>query len=220
MDYDEIFETDAGNQPIFDVSYSYLQSLGLLVNYEYEIHLKVTDSEGQSDIAEATCIILPKPATKVAVDIKPGSCPNPVNTKSSGILPVAVLGSNDYDITTIDPASIRLIGIEPLRSSYEDVAAPVLDSNDCNCIEAGPDGLLDLTLKFETQAIVEAIGEVNNGDNLVLELTGVFLGERPLEGVDCILIKGSHKPFNKADFNEDKFVDMADFAEFANNWLK
>lgn len=224
MDYDDIFETDTGDQPVFDVSYSYLQSLGLLINYEYGIRLKVTDSEGQSDIVEATFIILPKPAVNVTIDIKPGSCPNPVNTKSSGILPVAVLGSNDYDITTIDPASIRLAGIEPLRSSYEDVAAPVLDSNDCNCTEAGPDGLLDLTLKFETQRIVEAMGDVNDGDILTLELTGVLYDptpfETPIAGTDCILIKGKHKACNKADLNGDGIVNSSDFAIIAENWLE
>jgi formylglycine-generating enzyme required for sulfatase activity len=223
MDYDDIFETDAGGQAIFDVSYSYLQSLGLLVNYEYEIHLKVTDSQGQSDIAESTCIIIPKPATKVAVDIKPGSCPNPVNTKSSGVLPVAILGSNNLDVTMIDPASIRLAGVEPLRSGYEDVAAPAPDITDCNCIETGPDGLLDLTLKFATQAIVEAVGDVDDGDIVTLELTGILYDpiphEIPIEGSDCILIKGKYKAHNKADINKDDIVNGFDFFIMASEWL-
>lgn len=220
MDYDDIFETDVGNQIVFDVNYSYLQSLGLLVNYEYEIRLKVTDSEGHSHIAETTCIILPKPAVEVVVDIKPGGCPNPVNTKSSGVLPVAILGSNDYDITTIDAISIRLAGVPPLRSGYEDVGS----FNDCNCIQSDPDGLLDLTLKFKTQAIVEAIGDVNDGDIVPLELTGVLYDpvpfETPIAGTDCILIKGRHRKINVADINKDGAVNVIDFAEFANNWLR
>jgi hypothetical protein len=224
LDDNGSFETDAGGQAIFDVNYTYLQSLGLLINHPYTIHLKVTDSKGQSDIAGSTLTILPKPAVKVAVDIKPGSCPNPVNVKSSGVLPVAILGSADYDITTIDPTSIRLAGVEPLRSSYEDVATPVSDVNDCNCTTEGPDGFLDLALKFETQRIVEAIGDVNDGDVLTLELTGVLfdpiLFERPIEGADCILIRGKHKPINPADINKDGVVNTADFAIFAENWLK
>ena len=221
---DETFETDAGSQAIFDVNYTYLQSLGLLINNTYTIHLKVTDSEGQSDVADSTLIIIPKPATIVAVDIKPGSCPNPVNVKSSGVLPIAILGTSDYDVTTIDPTSIRLSGVEPLRSGYEDVATPVSDGNDCNCITDGPDGFLDLTLKFKTQRIVEAVGDVNDGDVRVLTLTGVLFDpmpfETPIEGADCILIRGRHKPINRADINKDGVVNAADFAIIAENWLQ
>ncbi|MHC4084601.1 MAG: hypothetical protein ACYSWZ_02230 [Planctomycetota bacterium] len=166
-------------------------------------------------------LLTPVPAVlEVAVDIKPGSCPNPVNVKSSGVLPIAILGTVDYDVTTIDPTSIRLTGVEPLRSGYEDVATPVSDSNDCNCITEGPDGFLDLTLKFKTQRIVEAVGDVNDGDVLTLELTGVLYDETPIEGADCILIRGRHKPINPADINKDGVVDVADFAIFAKNWLQ
>ena len=224
LDDDENFETDAGGQAVFDVNYAYLQSLELLINHTYTIHLKVTDSENQSDTADSTLTIVPKPALVVAVDIKPTSCPNPVNVKSSGVLPIAILGTDDYDVTTIDPTSIRLAGVEPLRSGYEDVAAPISDVNDCNCTEAGPDGYLDLTLKFETQGIVKAIGDVNDGDVLTLELTGVLYDpipfETPIEGADCILIKGWHKAHNKADINKDGVVDMTDFAIISENWLK
>lgn len=43
----------------------------------------------------------------VPIDIKPQSCPNPINVKSRGVLPVAILGTAEFDVTTIDPASIR-----------------------------------------------------------------------------------------------------------------
>ena len=220
LDNNGSFETDARGQPVFDVNYTYLQSLGLIVDHTYDIHLKVTDSEGQSDVNDSTLTIVPKPAIEVAVDIKPGSCPNPVNVKSKGVLPIAILGTVDYDVTTIDPASIRLAGVEPLRSGYEDVATPVSDSNDCNCMTEGPDGFLDLTLKFKTQRIVEAIGDVNDGDVLELPLTGVLSDETPIEGADCILIRGRHKPINPADINKDGVVNAADFAIFAQNWLQ
>ena len=219
-DDDGTFETDAGGQAVFDVNFAYLQSLGLLVDHTYNIHVQVTDSEGQSDVNDSTLIIIPKPATVVAVDIKPGSCPNPVNVKSSGVLPVAILGTEDVNVLDIVPTSIRLAGVEPLRSGYEDVATPVWDTNDCNCITDGPDGFLDLTLKFETQKIVEVIGDVNDGDVLTLELTGVLFGERPIEGADCILIRGRHKPINPADINKDGVVNAADFAIIAENWLQ
>ena len=39
----------------------------------------------------------------VALDIKPGSCPNRINTMSKGVLTVAILGTGDLDVTEIDP---------------------------------------------------------------------------------------------------------------------
>jgi len=156
----------------------------------------------------------------VDVDIKPQSCPNPLNVKSKGMLPVAILGTDDLDVTTIDPTSIRLTGVEPIRSGYEDVATPVSDSNDCNCTTDGPDGFLDLTLKFKTQKIVEAIDDVNDGDVLELQLDGVLYDQTLIEGADCILIRGKHKPINIADINKDGVVNAADFAIFAQNWLQ
>jgi len=90
LDDNNSFETDAGGQAIFDVNYTYLQLLGLLVDNTYNIHVKVTDSEQQSDTTDSTLTIVPKPALEVAVDIKPTSCPNPLNVKSSAVLPVAI----------------------------------------------------------------------------------------------------------------------------------
>jgi hypothetical protein len=163
---------------------------------------------------------LPTLTFVVEVDVKPGSCRNPFNVKSRGVLPVAILGSEEFDVSSIDAASIRLAGVAPIRSSYEDVATPVSDSEECECSTEGPDGFGDLTLKFETQEIVKALGEADHGDELVLELTGVLSDETPIEGGDCITIRGKHKPLYKADFNGDGIFDMADFTTFSENWLQ
>ena len=134
---------------------------------------------------------------QVAVDIKPGSCPNPLNVKDKGVLPVAILGTADFDVTTVDIASIRLSGVAPVRSALEDVATPVGDGADeCACTSDGPDGYLDLKLKFDVQAIVAALGPVHDGDVAPLMLTGTLLEESgglPIEGKDCVIIlsKGS-----------------------------
>lgn len=109
------------------------------------------------------------------------------------MLPVAILGSEDLDVTTIDVASIRLADVAPIRSSFEDVATPV-DGEECECTEEGPDGYLDLTLKFKTQDIVDALGEVVNGEVLVLILTGELSDETPIEGEDCIRVKKPRAP--------------------------
>jgi uncharacterized membrane protein len=226
LDDNGSFETNACGQEIFDVNYAYLESLGLLVNNTYNIHLKVIDSEEQSDVNDSTFTIVPKPALVVAVDIKPTSCPNPLNIESSGVLPVAILGSEDVNVVDIDATSIQLAGVSAVRHAYEDVAGPVSDTNDCNCTEDGPDGYLDLTLKFKTQEIVEELlkvrGQLFDGEQLVLELTGVLFGERPIEGTDCVVIKGKVPKglaAKIADINKDGVIDVRDFAMLANQWL-
>jgi len=114
------------------------------------------------------CLVTDAPgvgAIEVNVDIKPMSWPNPLNVNSMGVLPVAILGTEDFDVTQIDPATILLEGVAPLRWAVEDVGTP-------GDPLAGPDGIMDLSLKFDTQAIVAALGAVNDGDEMVLQLTG------------------------------------------------
>jgi len=127
--------------------------------------------------------------TEVEIDIKPGTCPNLLKIMSMGVLHVAILGTAEFDITAIDEASIRLAGVSPIRGSIEDVATPVSDGADeCECTIEGPDGYLDLTLMFETQEIVAALGEVNDGDILPLTLTGLLFDGISIEGADCVVI--------------------------------
>ena len=140
---------------------------------------------------------------EVPVDIKPTSCPNPINTKSNGVTPVAILGTLDFDVTQIDPVTVTLAGASPLRWDWEDVATPFepyTGKEDCDldCNTLGPDGYLDLTLKFNTQEILDNIGtvesfEVNEEelntlesgvDDQVTTITGEILAVR-----DCIVIQ-------------------------------
>src|SRR5262245_11114123 len=78
---------------------------------------------------------------RVTVDLKPGSVDNPVNPKSRGVVPVAILGSTDFDVSSIDPATVRfgVSGVEaaPVHSHLEDVNG---------------DGLSDLVFHFATRS--------------------------------------------------------------------
>ena len=130
---------------------------------------------------------------QVWLDIKPDSCPNPLNVNSKGVLPVATLGSDVFDVNSIDPNSILLEGISPIRFSLEDITAPNTDPNECACSTEGPDGYIDLTLKFDTQEIVDALGEVVDGETWMLHLTGNLKDGTPIEGTDCIEIKKKGK---------------------------
>lgn len=161
----------------------------------------------QDEILLTNAIELALGGCEVAVnlDIKPTSCPNPLQVPkvrtfatsagagipgSNSVLPVAILGTDEFDVSTIDPASILLQGVAPLRWALEDVAAPVVDGEECECTTAGPDGYMDLTLKFSRVQIVEALGPVSDGDVLVLTLTGNLAGGGlPIVGSDCVIIR-------------------------------
>jgi hypothetical protein len=158
--------------------------------------------------------VVPPHAILVDVDIKPTSCPNPLNPGSRGVLPVAILGTEEFDVTTIDPATILLdrdveddlLGVSPLRWGLEDVAAPY-EGEDCGCWTEGADGFMDLTLKFNNQEVVASLGEVANGDVFPLYLTGNLLEEfdgTAIEGSDCIIIRARGR--DRTRFEEDMEV--------------
>ena len=145
------------------------------------------DNHGELTVDIYECV---SSNTEVSIDIKPTSCPNPLNVKSKGVLPVAILGTADFDVTTVDPATVELEGVEPLRWAFEDVATPYDGTpEECyDCTTAGPDGYLDLTLKFDTQEVVDALDTVNDGDCVVLELTGELTGDGLISGWDVVRI--------------------------------
>jgi hypothetical protein len=130
------------------------------------------------------------PPSPAPIDVKPGSCPNPLSVDEKGVFPVAVLGSEGFDVTKIDPASIRLfrkgildpVHVAPLRWSYEDAGIPypiLTGKTDAyDCLEYYPDeygvfdGYLDLSVKFKAQEVTAALGEVSDGEVVVLLVTG------------------------------------------------
>lgn len=77
----------------------------------------------------------------MAIDIKPGSSPNSINPKSKGRIAVAILTTDSFDATTLDPTTV-LFGATgtqtaPVNSALEDTDV---------------DGDTDMILHFNTQA--------------------------------------------------------------------
>ena len=155
------------------------------------------EAETGAEIGTEDITIEVKPIP-VPLDIKPGSCPNPINVTKNGVQSVAIVGTDELDVYTINPESVALMGVPPLRWAYEDVATPYepyLGKEDCklDCTTAGPDGYMDLVFKFETLALVEAIGDCEDGQCLVLSLTGNFFDGRAIMGEDVVWILAKKK---------------------------
>lgn len=118
----------------------------------------------------------------VNIDIKPGSYPNSFNINGNGVIPVAILGSADFDVYTIDTETLKLGGLEvavrgkdKLMVSYEDVNGDYSES-----LEGAPDGYMDLVIKFEDDPDMWAPGEGT------ATLTGSLNDGTPILGVDSI----------------------------------
>jgi hypothetical protein len=139
----------------------------------------------------------PPPVIEVYLDIRPGSCPNPFNGMARGVLPMAILGTEDFDVATIDPATIRLMregydeGVAPRRWAQWDVATP-FEGELCDCHDLYGDGWTDLALKFSIQEVKHTLGLGDAvGETVELMVTGNLLEEEggtPFEGSDCVWI--------------------------------
>ncbi|HWO57957.1 MAG TPA: HYR domain-containing protein, partial [bacterium] len=155
-----------------------------------------TDLAGNADTCTFTVTVETEGGQLEAVlDIKPGSCPNPVNVernwnKSKAVLPVAILGTMDFDVHEIDPMTVRLEGVAPLRWSFENVSRPVMDPEECECTSAGPDRIMDMTLKFQLSEILAAIAPLSHGTEVLLTLTGLTEDGDEFVASDCIRVIG------------------------------
>lgn len=146
------------------------------------------------------------PPLTVDADIKPGSWPNPFNKEAKGKFAVAICGTEDFDVSTIDPSTIRitaeddegnlLAGVAPLRWVIEDVATPFDQTNpdepDGHAVDG--DGIPDLVLHFDRQEVVEGCDLCRFGDKeyVKLYIIGNLLEEEggtPLEGFDWIRVQ-------------------------------
>lgn len=112
-------------------------------------------------------------AIAVALDIKPGGDPNAVNPRSRGVIPVAILMTDSFDVTTADPSTVQFgpggAGIGHRSVHLEDV---------------DDDGDLDLLLRFRTQQTGIACGDTE------ASLTGQIFDGTPIEGSDSIVTVG------------------------------
>lgn len=126
------------------------------------------------------------PVIAVAIDIKPGSFPNSINLADRGLLPVAILGSAEFDVETIDPETISVVGVSltlrdspkapKLAYSYEDVNG---------------DGVTDLMTFFDLRVLVtEQVVSETTG---VLEISGSLYEGTSIKGMDSVNIVRSGK---------------------------
>jgi hypothetical protein len=116
------------------------------------------------------------PVVEVEIDIKPGSDPNCFNSDGHGVIPVAILGSADFDVNDIDPATMQLEGlsVKVVGKKTERLLAHIEDVNG--------DSFDDLVVQIEDQD-----GAFTSGSGTA-KVTGELYDGTPFEGTDDICI--------------------------------
>lgn len=112
------YEWDLDNDGEYDDAVGVTTDVSFLEIGSLTVGLRVTDTGGLSDADRAEVTVIPLP---IKIDIKPGSYPNPINLKSKGIIPVAVLTTDEFDAGELDLATVTFAGASPLRWAWQDV---------------------------------------------------------------------------------------------------
>lgn len=119
-----------------------------------------------------TVTVEPEP---VEIDIKPNSDPNGLNPKGKGVVPVAIVTTEDFDATTVDPTTVRF---------GPDMAEPVHKDSSGHIEDYDGDGDLDVIYHFNIQETGIAKGDTE------ATLTGETYGGVHISGTDSVKTAG------------------------------
>ncbi len=139
-----------------------------------------------------------------ALDIRPGSCQNMLSVRSRGLVWVALLGTDQFDVTDVDVDSLTLTradgvgeGVSPVWKhgrrfgAVKDVATSP-DDEHYDCATAEPDGFDDLVLAFSVDQLVESLSLQAEPRRTAITLTlrGTLLDGRQFEASDFVTVVG------------------------------
>jgi len=136
-----------------------------------------TDEAGNKTCDTQTINVKPLP---VDIDIKPGSDPNSINPRSMGVVPVAILGSDSFDVADVDVTTLAFgpSGATPAHDLTDsDVYASHLED------VVVEDGITDLVSHYKQKET-----GLSSGDTEAC-ITGLTNGGIPFEGCDSVRVK-------------------------------
>jgi len=131
----------------------------------------------------------------LSLDIKPGDCPNPLNTntRGKGVLPMAILGTESFDVNDINADSIKINEtVLPVHTPrIEDVSAPA-EGEDCECQISDPDGRDDMVIHFMRRDVILALGldDLEVGTVVPITVRGTLQNGIAFKATDCVKLVG------------------------------
>lgn len=144
-------------------------------------HMELAIADGSDEVLDSNVFLkqgsltTEPPTADVVIDIKPGSEPNSIRLSNRGVIPVAILTTETFDATTVDPMTV----------CFGDAEEP----GERDCTEAhgvghledvDGDGDIDQLFHFET-----AQTGIDPGDTQAC-LTGETFDGTPVEACDSI----------------------------------
>ena len=147
----------------------------------YTVQVSVTDDDGGVGASTLELVV------EVGIDIKPGSDPKCFNNNGRGVIRVAILGTVDFDVTEVDPATVELEGLSvmargragrargrrnKLRAHFDDVSGP----------NGVPDGFIDLVVQ------IKGVDGTFAGGSSTATLTGYLFDGTEIVGRDDICL--------------------------------
>jgi dipeptidyl aminopeptidase/acylaminoacyl peptidase len=90
---------------------------------DFDIYVMNVDGSGRKNLTNNSAKDTDadwQPLSFIDIDIKTDSYPNSINLKSKGVVSVAILTTDDFDATSVDPTSVIFAWANPLRWATED----------------------------------------------------------------------------------------------------
>lgn len=150
---------------------------GIVLNFPLSITGtdKATGLAFEYSYTESTHLLTPiSEVLTVSIDIKPGSDPNCFNINGHGVIPVAILGGIDFDVSQIDTNSLSFGGLAVRVRGNKGALCSIDYSNE--------DTYLDLVCHFEDDAANWEAGDSE------ATLTGSLIDGTSFEGSDTVCI--------------------------------